>query len=60
MCIISLSFFHDSLKLEYELGRFTYFDLPFSRHILTSLEFERRKILWFLKINHVFTDNIEF
>lgn len=61
-CIISLiSYFlvHDSPQLEDELGRFTYFYLLFSRHILKSLEFERRKIMWLRTINNeVFIGNM--
>lgn len=58
---ISYFLVHDNPELEYELGRFTYFDILFSRHILSSLEFERRKIMWFLTINNqVFTDNMAF
>lgn len=58
---ISYFLVHDNPELEYELGKFTYFDILFSRHILSSVEFERRKIMWFLTINNqLFTDNTAF
>lgn len=41
----------DNWVLKYELVRFIYFDLQF-KHILRNLEFERRKIMWFVTINN--------